>query len=223
MPLKISGEFQLSKRSPADRISGSISIQLNVVLGPSASKPANNVSIDRGLTTPSPNKPRASYHLVGSNGKADPNTHVTSGGDSTGSSKGSTSGEQNRNKLDGEEYTYSYLENIIHTGNEEVLDVIPKPVISNKLSQRIGQLKKKTLDTAPPRPLQPSTAASPTPSIDPHQEVKEVCRSSTMAKERKALYVNRSGGKSFEANSKLAAVTRQLDGLGTALQVRFYA
>ena len=95
----------------------------------------------------------------------------------------------------------------------------PQPVMSSKLAQRIGQLKRRVPSArASADSSGAASIAEVAPLARPQVSEPPAGPSSTEKRERTPLYVSRSSSNS--ASFRLAQVSQQLQGLETALQVR---
>lgn len=216
-PLSISGDFNLSKKAPSDRVSGFVSVNLSVLLP----RPISVIHISQ-LTSPQQAMVGVDHtDKVRPSGKKH-NNFLTSDSRSINSRKNTESFMENSDSSQPFGGPSDDRPSVDHKKNN-----IGHPVMSNKLSQRIRLLKRRNhpavganfLSGCGDSMLSPSIdinivsdAAPPSYSPEPLKSIKV-----NAPKERRTLFVSRYT--SGSASHRLAQVTQQLQGLETALQV----
>lgn len=217
-PLKLTGEFSLQKRLPSDRVSGAVSVDLSVVMNqpvnksvprtPPVRRQLHNNS-NSGSSGSSSSNPGSANSIQNSQGKK------TASGQNHDTTPDCSSSDVHSEAL----WTSPQSRNIVHgtAGDDDAgKETVPHPVISNKLSKRIGMLKQRKSNTGIDCVAGVAESAD---RISVPQTTTDPCdsRSEDRVADRKPLYISRSS--SGAASFRVAQVTRQLEGLQTALQV----
>lgn len=230
-PLSINGDFPLNKRLPTDRVSGSITLSMvislsksdkshqeeNLLVTPPSDGKVRLFKSSSRNSTPSSNSPMLTRQSQ---------TLDSDGADSSRRRLGDEFGISSTNAPDvhssESSLSLGVLRNLnINQKDENILSSSNKPVLSNKLSQRIGKFRRKTNESDSTKciyNLPSSISVSPIDStlVPSARDIDfpATYGSSTSDSISRGDLV----GKSYDS-FRVANISKQLDSLRTSLQV----